>query len=246
VTGWTTLPGTLLTDADWLADRVDRMARSWGCPDRRTNATLWWYSASAVLLGPAVRSLVLTGELVDLSPAAVRFTTRANGYLERVIPGDGVVPDDLTASMIALGRHLDDVLGLIIKPLAATGGAGQRSLWAIATDSLASAVLAATTVTPAGSANADHVATSIAAASQRLRPLPPIHRDQPHPQYGAGGGLDGPSCGPICTAGFVLLAVPGAGRQVHQLPEPDPRRASRPADPTRRVPALSERLPTGA
>jgi hypothetical protein len=172
VTGWTTLPGTLLTDVDWLADRVDRMARTWGCPDRRTNATLWWYSASAVLLGPAVRSLVLAGELVDLSPAAVRFTTQANGYLERAIPGDGVVSDDSAASMITLGGHLDDVLGLIIKPLAATGGAGERSLWAIATDSLASAVLAATTVIPAGSASADHVATSIAAASHRLRPLP--------------------------------------------------------------------------
>ena len=104
--------------------------------------------------------------IVDLSPAAVRFSTRANGYLERVIPGavpDGRLPRDdgrdqpggpALPLLAALGRQLDDVLGQVIGPLAATGGAGERALWAIAVDSLATSVLAASAVTPGGSAAA--------------------------------------------------------------------------------------------
>ncbi len=167
-----TWPGSLLVDPDWLSERIDRTARVWGGRERRTNATLWWYSASVVLLGPAVRSLVLTGAGVRISPAEIRFTTRSSGYLERVIPGAELDagPDGDPAA--ALGRHLDVALAPVIELLAAAGGATERSLWAIAADSLASVVLAATAVTPGGSATAAAVAGAIAGAGERLRPLP--------------------------------------------------------------------------
>ncbi|HST84090.1 MAG TPA: (2Fe-2S)-binding protein [Kineosporiaceae bacterium] len=161
------LPGTLLTDESWLSERVDQIGRESGCVERRTNATLWWYSASVVLLGPAVHEMVATGTGVSLSPSAVRFTTRASGYLERVIAGAQLDPGP-----VALGRHLDDVLDLVIEPLARVGGATQRSLWAIAVDSLATRVLAETAVAPGGTDRAPQLATAVAEAAPRLRPLP--------------------------------------------------------------------------
>jgi ferric iron reductase protein FhuF len=163
-----TLPGHLLTDEGWLCERVDQLARQLDCAQRRTNATLWWYSASAVLLAPAVRELVTTGAGASLRPASVRFTLRSNGYLERVIPGPAL-GDNGGAS---LGRHLDDALAQVIVPLARTGRASERSLWAIAADSLATVVLGASSAMPGGPAAAPGIAGAIATASDRIRPLP--------------------------------------------------------------------------
>lgn len=162
-----TLPGSLLTDESWLAERVDQTGRQFGCAERRTNATLWWYSASVVLLGPVVHALVAGGTAGALTPSSLRFTLRFNGYLERVIPGP-----DLDPGPAALGRHLDDVLARVIEPLARTGRASERSLWAIAADSLAIRVLAETAVSPGGTDRAPELATAVAEASLRLRPLP--------------------------------------------------------------------------
>jgi ferric iron reductase protein FhuF len=159
------LPGSLLTDAAWLGERVDQTGQQFGCVDRRTNATLWWYSASVVLLGPAVHALVRSGHGLDLSAGALRFSLRFNGYLERVIPGP-----ELASGPDVLGRHLDDVLGAVIEPLARTGGARERALWAIAADALATRILAETTST--GGDTAPALATAVAEAGGWLRPLP--------------------------------------------------------------------------
>ena len=165
------LPGRLLTDQAWLSERVEQTGRQFGCSQRRVSATLWWYSASVVLLGPAVRELVRSAALVDLSPSTLRFTLLFNGYLDRVIPAVG--PDNgALVDGPALGRHLDDVLGEIIGPLARAGRASEQSLWAIAADSLATRVLAETTASVPGPARAPELATAIAQAGPRLRPLP--------------------------------------------------------------------------
>jgi ferric iron reductase protein FhuF len=174
-----TLSGALLTDEAWLSERVEQLARQFRCSQQRTNATLWWYSASAVLLTPAIRELVTTGAAVSLAPASLRFTIGFNGYLERVIPGR-TLPDDVPANRgsgggdgeSALGRHLDDALGQVIAPLARAGQATERSLWAIAADSLATVVLAAAGALPGGQSAAPPIAEAIAAASRRIRPRP--------------------------------------------------------------------------
>jgi ferric iron reductase protein FhuF len=197
-----TLPGSLLADQAWLADRVDQLGWQSGCFERRTNATLWWYSASAVLLGPAVRALALSGAGVDVSPGSVRFTLRSSGYLEQVIPGPalnhhpGAAVSDACASgrgesdggeagggeagggaTSVLGVHLDAAFGQVIEPLARTGRATERSLWAIAADSLATVVLSAAPVLAWSVTGGDpdalpELASSIARAGTRLRPLP--------------------------------------------------------------------------
>jgi ferric iron reductase protein FhuF len=162
-----TEPGSLLTDESWLAGRVDQTGRQFGCAERRTNATLWWYSASVVLLGPAVHALVRSGTGLELTPSTLRFTLRFNGYLERVIPGP-----PLDAGPAALGHHLEAALAQMIGPLARAGRATEQSLWAIAADSLATRVLAESSVTPGGTDQAPQLATAVAETAPRLRPLP--------------------------------------------------------------------------
>jgi hypothetical protein len=60
----------------------------------------------------------------------------------------------------------------VIEPLSEVGAATQRSLWAIAADSLATRVLAETSVAPGGTDRAPQIATAIALAGSRLRPAP--------------------------------------------------------------------------
>jgi ferric iron reductase protein FhuF len=162
-----TLPGALLSDESWLSERVDQIGRQLGCTERRTNATLWWYSASVVLLGPSVHALVTAGTGLELTSSTIRFALRFNGYLERVVPGPA-----LGAGPAALGRHLDEALAGVIEPLARAGAVSERSLWAIAVDSLATRVLAETAVSLGGTDDAPRIATAIAEAGPRLRPLP--------------------------------------------------------------------------
>jgi ferric iron reductase protein FhuF len=162
-----TEPGSQLADESWLAARVEQTGRQFGCAERRTSATLWWYSASVVLLGPAVHALVRSGTGLELTPSTIRFTLRFNGYLERVIPGPPLDPGPA-----ALGRHLDAALAPIIGALARAGQATEQSLWAIAADSLATRVLAETSVTPGGTDQAPGLATAVAEAAPRLRPRP--------------------------------------------------------------------------
>jgi ferric iron reductase protein FhuF len=168
------LPGSLLADESWLSERIDQLGRQLRCPERRTNATLWWYSASVVLLGPSVHAVVTAGDGLELTPSTIRFTLRRNGYLERVVPGPALAgrPVDPADGPAALGRHLDGALAQVIVPLARTGQVSERSLWAVAVDSLATRVLAETSVTPGGTVRAPQIATAIAEAAPRLRPLP--------------------------------------------------------------------------
>jgi ferric iron reductase protein FhuF len=167
------LPGSLLTEAGWLSARVDQIGRQVGCAEGRVNATLWWYSASLVLLGPAVHELMTSGAATDLTASSLWFTLGSAGYLERVVPGPTPIGTGGDVSPAeALGRHLDDVLGRIIAPLARVGPATERSLWAIAVDSLAGRVLAEARVSPAGPAAAGEIARVVAQAAPRLRPLP--------------------------------------------------------------------------
>lgn len=161
------LPGTQLTDPAWLSARVERLARQGGGGDARVAGTLWWYSASLVLLGPPVHALVVEGAGLSLSPAAVRFTLRPSDYLESALPGPPLAPGPE-----AFGAHLDDALGAVITPLAEVSGATGQSLWAMAADSLATRVLASTSVTPAGPGAAPALAHAVASSSRHLRPVP--------------------------------------------------------------------------
>jgi hypothetical protein len=91
---------------------------------------LWWYSASSVLLGPTVESLLITG--VALDPTSVTLYLHPDG---RVL---SAVATELCTDP---GERLRKVLAEAIGSVSAVTGAADRALWAIATDSLANRVL---------------------------------------------------------------------------------------------------------
>lgn len=163
----TLLPGSLLLDQDWLSGQVRDTGAAYGCADRRVNTTLWWYSASTVLLGPSVHELVLLGRGTSLSAADVRLSPRPSG-LARIVPGPELAP-----GAAAFGAHLDTAIGPMVDALARVGGATPQSLWAVTADSLATRLLAEVRGTAP-----EHLAEAIAAGSQRLRPRPRYTRVQ--------------------------------------------------------------------
>ncbi|MBT0772376.1 (2Fe-2S)-binding protein [Kineosporia sp. J2-2] len=159
------LPGTLLLDAGWLTGQVRDTGAFYGSAEPRLNATLWWYSASAVLLGQAVHELVLLGRGASLLPDDIRLVPRPAG-LDRVVPGPALEP-----GATAFGAHLDQALTPVIDALAGVGRATPQSLWAIAADSLATRLLAARANLP-GHTDPRPLADAVAAGSRRLRPAP--------------------------------------------------------------------------
>jgi hypothetical protein len=100
--------------------------------DRRVAATVWWYSASAVLVTPALAGLVtgipLSGRLADTS-----LEFRPDGL-------------PVAASSSAPGRdvpaELRETLSAVVAAVAAAGRMRERPLWAITTDSIANQLLA--------------------------------------------------------------------------------------------------------
>jgi ferric iron reductase protein FhuF len=105
--------------------------RRQGSADRRVLATVWWYSASTVLLTPPLAGLVagvpLSGRLEDISIS--------------------LLPGGLPAAAVAaaggkdLAGDVRDSLAAVITAVAEAGRMRERPLWAIATDSLANQLL---------------------------------------------------------------------------------------------------------
>jgi ferric iron reductase protein FhuF len=126
-------PASRLADAGWTAELLALRAPAQGTSDRRVLATVWWYSASSVLVTPVLAGMVtgvpLSGRLPDLTvailPSLVPIAAEAAG------PGSGDPSADLRAS-----------LGAAIAAVAEAGRMRERPLWAIATDSLADRLLA--------------------------------------------------------------------------------------------------------
>ncbi|WP_299955269.1 (2Fe-2S)-binding protein [uncultured Modestobacter sp.] len=130
--GAVVVPALRLADPEWTAQVLTARAARQRTADRRVLATLWWYSASSVLLTPVLAGLAtgvrLSAELADTrlhllgGGTPVAATTRAG-------QGD-LVPELRTA------------LAAVVSAVAEAGDMRERPLWAIATDSLANRLLA--------------------------------------------------------------------------------------------------------
>ena len=127
------VPAVRLADPLWTAELLSRRAPGQGTTDRRVLATIWWYSVSSVLLTPPLAGLAtgipLSGRLEDLTVA--------------VLPG--LLPIAAVASGAGSGDLAGDLresLRAVTAAVAEAGGMRERPLWAIATDSLASRLLA--------------------------------------------------------------------------------------------------------
>jgi ferric iron reductase protein FhuF len=130
--GATAVPAARLADAGWTAQRLAQRAERTGTADRRVLATVWWYSASAVLLTPALAGLV-TGRALSARLADTTLWTLAGGL---PVAATSSAPGGDAAT------ELREALAAAVAAVAAAGGVRERPLWAIATDSIANRLLA--------------------------------------------------------------------------------------------------------
>jgi ferric iron reductase protein FhuF len=124
------VPAAVLADPGWTSTVLDARARSLGTDDRRVLATVWWYSVSSVLLTPALAGVV-TG--IPLSARLGDTAVAMSGV--HPVAAVSVAPGADT------GAELRETIAAVVPVVAQAGGMGERSLWAIATDSLANRLL---------------------------------------------------------------------------------------------------------
>ncbi|MGY2083069.1 (2Fe-2S)-binding protein [Blastococcus sp. SYSU DS0539] len=125
------VPVTQLADPRRLAELLAARAARQRAGDLRVHATVWWYSASAVLLVPVLAGLAVARPL-SARPAHM------TAYL-----GPGGLP---VAAVSAVpggdpAAGLRECLTAVVPALAEAGRMRQRPLWAVATDSLANGLL---------------------------------------------------------------------------------------------------------
>ena len=153
-------PVAAVGDQDWVSGQVALSRGRYRGASLRVLGTLWWYSASSVLVGPVVESAVAGGPVADTSS------------LELYVTPDGRMLDARAGATCSdPGPRLHAVLASGIASVAAVSGAGERALWAIATDSVGNRVLWA-------GGSAAHAA-GIAAA---------VGPDLPEPRFVSAGG----------------------------------------------------------
>ena len=126
------VPATALADPVWTTEVLTARARWQGTGDRRVLATVWWYSASTVLVTPALAGLV-TGRPLS---ARLGDTTVALAAGPLPIAAESAAPATDPAA------ELREALAAVIAAVAGAGRMRERPLWAIATDSLANQLLA--------------------------------------------------------------------------------------------------------
>jgi hypothetical protein len=119
------VPASSIRDPGWLDAQLAATAARYRLERPASVGTLWWYSASSVLLGPAVAGFdpALESVVLFLHP-------------------DGRVLDARSAGRVSVvGPALRAALAEAVAAVAAASGAPERALWAVATDSLANQVL---------------------------------------------------------------------------------------------------------
>ncbi|SDN52195.1 FhuF 2Fe-2S C-terminal domain-containing protein [Geodermatophilus sp. DSM 45219] len=130
--GAAAVPATLFADAGWTARRLAVLGERYASGDRRVLATVWWYSASSVLLTPALAGLV-TG--LPLSARLADTTVSLLG-------GGTPVAATSSAPGADTAGELRETLAAVVDAVATAGEMRPRPLWAIAADSLANRLLA--------------------------------------------------------------------------------------------------------
>lgn len=136
------LPGSVLTDPRWLAERVADTGRRWDHPDPRVNGTLWWYSASSSLVAAPLTMLLTAGVAPDPRPSRLSISLQPNGYL-KAARSDRLLDAVDHGAVEEFADALRSAHSEVIAALAEVSGAAPRALWAIATDSIGNRALEA-------------------------------------------------------------------------------------------------------
>ncbi|RBY80518.1 (2Fe-2S)-binding protein [Blastococcus sp. TF02A-26] len=128
----TVVPGPLVADPAWTAERVAELGRRHRSDDRRVLATVWWYSLSAVLVTPPLAGLA----------AGVPLSARLPDLSVTLLAGGTPVAAVSAAPWTDPAAELRETLGAVVDAVAEAGGVRPAPLWAIATDSIANRLLA--------------------------------------------------------------------------------------------------------
>jgi ferric iron reductase protein FhuF len=162
------VPATLLADASWTAQVLEARAPRGRAVDRRVLATVWWYSASSVLVTPPLAGLV----------AGIPLSARLEDLTVALLPGAVPIAAVAGAGAADPAEDLRASLAAVVAAVAEAGGMRERPLWAIATDSLANRML-----------DLGRVAGDPVAATARARALAEAIGDPlPVPRYEDVGG----------------------------------------------------------
>jgi ferric iron reductase protein FhuF len=124
--GAAAVPATTLADRAWLAELPALRSG-----DPRVQATVWWYSASAVVMAPVLAGLAVGRPLSARPGDTTVFLGPGNRPVAAVSGAAGGDP----------GGGLRECLEAVIPALASAAGMRERPLWGIATDSLANGLL---------------------------------------------------------------------------------------------------------
>jgi hypothetical protein len=136
IPGLIEVPADSVTDPSWLRTRIGMASKLYGCAPAEVLGTIWWYSASSVLVAPALESLVLTGFALDPSLAAITLDVVSDGRFAGA-RSSSVLGDDVAA----VGAAFSDALEPTVESISAVSGARVPALRAIATDSIANRLL---------------------------------------------------------------------------------------------------------
>jgi FhuF-like iron-sulfur protein len=127
------MPALAIGDPAWLGEQLAMTARRFRV-DGRTAGVLWWYSASTVLLGPVASTFVEDGPVA--APLIDTMTLSVHQ--------DGRLLDAHAMSLMPrswVPEKLGELVDFCVQAVVSGSGAAERSLWAIASDSLANRVL---------------------------------------------------------------------------------------------------------
>ncbi|MGW9308218.1 Fe-S oxidoreductase [Saccharomonospora azurea] len=173
------LPATALADPAWVTEDLHRARRLHGPASPTVLGTIRWYSASSVLVAPALEPWVHTGAARDPALESVTFDVTADGrFLDarssRALDGDAA----------ELGAALVPAVDSAVTAFAHASGAAPRALWAVAVDSIANRLLwAASTVGRADTAPrlADALADQMERAARALPRC--VWQGSPRPRF---------------------------------------------------------------
>ena len=126
-------PATRITDRDWLRAQIGLAARRYGSARPEVLGTIWWYSASSVLVAPTLETLAKVEPPLDPALDALSLDLLPDGTLVAAHSARRLTGD--------VGAAFAAMIGPVVEALEDVTGAREPALRAIATDSIANRLL---------------------------------------------------------------------------------------------------------
>ncbi|WP_091513590.1 MULTISPECIES: (2Fe-2S)-binding protein [Amycolatopsis] len=127
------VPAARIEDRAWLRAQIGLAARRYGCAAPDVLGTIWWYSASSVLVAPTLETLARAEPLLDPALDALSLDLLEDGSLVAAHSARRLTGDVATA--------FAGMIESVVAALADVTGARAPALRAIATDSIANRLL---------------------------------------------------------------------------------------------------------